>query len=103
MKRAHIVSVAVLATVTIVFLQARYTYLQGVLASRRAVPHVTHNISACLMAKDDNDKMVEWVAYHHFTLPLTRMVVCEEPANREYIKDRFANTAWGGMVQVSRK
>ena len=49
--------------------------------------------------KDDNDKMVEWVAYHHFTLPLTRVVVCEEPGNQEYVKDRFANTAWEDMVK----
>lgn len=65
---------------------------------RLKVPNVTQNISACVMVKDDNDKMVEWVAYHHYTLPLTRMVVCEEPGNQEYVRDRFANTEWENRI-----
>ena len=65
---------------------------------RLKVPNVTQNISACVMVKDDNDKIVEWVAYHHYTLPLTRVVICEEPGNQEYVRDRFANTEWENRI-----
>ena len=65
----------------------------------KCVPRVTHNISACLLVKEDNHKMVEWIAYHHYTLPLTRVIVCEEQGNKEYVRDQFAGTAWKDRVQ----
>ena len=65
----------------------------------RCVPRVTQNISACLMVKEDNHKMVEWIAYHHYTLPLTRVIVCEEQGNKEYVRDQFADSVWKDRVQ----
>ena len=65
----------------------------------KCVPRVTQNVSACLLVKEDNQKMVEWLAYHHYTLPLTKVIVCEEQGNREYVQDIIANTVWEDRIQ----
>lgn len=35
--------------------------------------------SGCLLTKDDNHKLVEWLAYHHYVLPLQHLVVAVDP------------------------
>lgn len=36
-------------------------------------------ISGCLLLKDDNDRLSEWLAYHWLTLPLKYLVVAVDP------------------------
>ena len=35
--------------------------------------------SSCLLWMDDNHHMTEWIAYHHFTLPLRHLVIAVDP------------------------
>eukprot|EP00978_Attheya_sp_CCMP212_P041896 scaffold246359_cov41-Attheya_sp.AAC.1 len=35
--------------------------------------------SACLLVKDDNDRLIEWLAYHYLVLPLRHLVVAIDP------------------------
>lgn len=41
------------------------------------------NFSACLLIKDDNDILSEWIAYHYHTLKLRRLVVAVDPLSAE--------------------
>jgi len=38
-------------------------------------------ISACLLVRDENENLVEWLAYHYFTLPLRNLVIAIDPAS----------------------
>eukprot|EP00588_Corethron_pennatum_P005691 CAMPEP_0194296100 /NCGR_PEP_ID=MMETSP0169-20130528/55167_1 /TAXON_ID=218684 /ORGANISM="Corethron pennatum, Strain L29A3" /LENGTH=582 /DNA_ID=CAMNT_0039045461 /DNA_START=140 /DNA_END=1888 /DNA_ORIENTATION=+ len=40
-------------------------------------------MAACLLIKDDNDRLPEWIAYHYHTLPLRRIVVAVDPTSSE--------------------
>jgi hypothetical protein len=40
------------------------------------------SFSACLLIMDDNHRLSEWIAYHHFALPLRHLVVTVDPRNR---------------------
>jgi len=39
----------------------------------------TETFSACLLIKDDNHRLPEWLAYHYFALPLRYLVVAVDP------------------------
>lgn len=48
--------------------------------------HGTHNLkipsdgfAGCLLLKDDNDRLSEWIAYHWLVLPLKYLVVAIDP------------------------
>jgi len=38
--------------------------------------------SACLLVKDDNHRLPEWIAYHFLALPLRRLIVAVDPTSR---------------------
>jgi hypothetical protein len=38
--------------------------------------------SGCLVLKDDNDRLSEWMAYHWQTLPLTHLIVATDPTGK---------------------
>jgi len=40
------------------------------------------SFSACLLIKDDNHLLDEWLAYHYFALPLRYLVVAIDPSSR---------------------
>jgi Glycosyl transferase family 2 len=42
-----------------------------------------HGFGACIMVKDDNDLLYEWLAYHYTTLPLTMVVVGSDINNTQ--------------------
>jgi hypothetical protein len=42
-----------------------------------------HGFGACIMVKDDNDLLYEWLAYHYTTLPLTMLVVGSDINNTQ--------------------
>ena len=39
-------------------------------------------IAACLLVMDDNHFLIEWLAYHHFVLPLDHVVIAVDPRSR---------------------
>ena len=36
--------------------------------------------SACLIIKDDNPRLIEWIAYHYQILPLRRLIITSDPS-----------------------
>jgi hypothetical protein len=49
----------------------------------------THTFSACLLLKDDNDILNEWIAYHYHVLNLRRIVVAMDPGSETSPSDLF--------------
>jgi hypothetical protein len=45
--------------------------------------------SACLLVKDDNDILNEWIAYHYHTLNLRYMIVATDPASQTSPSELF--------------
>lgn len=44
-------------------------------------PGTKAGFSACLLWKDDNHYLIEWLAYHYHTLPLRRLIVATDPSS----------------------
>lgn len=42
----------------------------------------TDGLSACLLVKDDNDNLVEWIAYHYTTMPLRHLIITADPSSK---------------------
>jgi hypothetical protein len=42
-------------------------------------PQPAFNFSACLLIKDDNQILPEWIAYHYTVLPLRHLIVAVDP------------------------
>lgn len=42
---------------------------------------VVHNISACLLLKDDNELLSEWIAYHYHTTKMRHLIVAVDPSS----------------------
>jgi hypothetical protein len=40
------------------------------------------SFSACLLIKDDNHWLIEWLAYHYHVLPLRELIVVRDPASK---------------------
>ena len=60
--------------------------------------------SACLLVKDDNQLLPEWLAYHYTTMPLRRLIVGVDPLSLtrvEPILDKFRDL--GMEIDVSLK
>jgi hypothetical protein len=60
------------------------------------------SFSACLLIMDDNHRLIEWIAYHYFAMPLKFLVVTVDPRSRTSpvkILDRWRPlmniTLWG--------
>lgn len=54
--------------------------------------------SACLLIKDDNHWLIEWLAYHYHVLPLRHLVIVSDPLSRTSpvpILER-----WKGMIEI---
>jgi len=41
------------------------------------------NVSACLLIKDDNELLNEWLAYHYHTLQMRQLIVAVDPTSSE--------------------
>jgi len=54
--------------------------------------------SVCLLTKDDNHKLVEWLAYHHYVLPLQHLVVAVDPKSITSPKKLFNRWRMRGMI-----
>ena len=68
-------------TIIIFFLIAAFLYLW----SKAFNPHppIVYNkgFAACLIVKNDNEKLAEWIAYHWLVLPLRYLIVAVDPAS----------------------
>lgn len=51
------------------------------LLPRVAVPMENDHFGACLLVKDDNHRLPEWLAYHYYALPLRRLIVAVDPTS----------------------
>jgi len=40
------------------------------------------SFAACLLIKDDNHWLIEWLAYHYFVMPLRNLIVTIDPTSR---------------------
>uniref|UniRef100_A0A6U5LT45 Glycosyltransferase family 92 protein n=1 Tax=Corethron hystrix TaxID=216773 RepID=A0A6U5LT45_9STRA len=40
-------------------------------------------MAACLLVKDDNDRLPEWIAYHYQVLPLRKLIIAVDPTSNE--------------------
>jgi len=58
----------------------------------------TNFFSGCLLTKDDNHKLVEWLAYHHHVLPLQHLVVAVDPKSITSPKKLFNRWRMRGMI-----
>ena len=67
---------------------------------RSTLPLDIIQMSACLMVKEDNHLMIEWLAYHYHVLPLRTLVVCEQQDNREYVSELLENTPWEELIDI---
>jgi hypothetical protein len=52
------------------------------LALGRTLPLEDDNFSACLLVKDDNDILNEWIAYHYHVLKLRTLVLASDPSSK---------------------
>ena len=50
--------------------------------------------SGCLVLKDDNDRLSEWIAYHYLTLPLKYLIVAVDPTGKTTPRDIV--NVWNG-------
>jgi hypothetical protein len=48
-----------------------------------------HSFSFCLLIKDDNDLLDEWLAYHYHTLNLRHVIVAVDPSSQTSPKEIF--------------
>jgi len=67
----------------------------GMTRKKEAMPtntSLSFNFSACLLIKDDNKILPEWMAYHYTVLPLRHLIVAVDPfslTSPEPILDKF--------------
>jgi hypothetical protein len=64
-------------------------------------PNIDRNqsMSACLLIKDDNDILNEWLAYHYHAIKLRYLVVAIDPSSEESPKDILAR--WRNKTDLS--
>mmetsp|Transcript_24966 Transcript_24966/g.53836 ORF Transcript_24966/g.53836 Transcript_24966/m.53836 type:complete len:683 (+) Transcript_24966:125-2173(+) len=52
------------------------------LASKSRREESEEGVSACLLIKDDNSRLIEWLAYHYDVLPLRHLIIAADPTSR---------------------
>jgi hypothetical protein len=43
---------------------------------------LNNSVSACLLVMDDNHRLVEWIAYHYFVMPLRHLILLPDSKSR---------------------
>ena len=63
--------------------------------NKKNINHATdQEASACLIIKDDNPRLIEWLAYHYQVLPLRTLILTADPLSRtspKEVLDRWRN------------
>jgi len=54
--------------------------------------------SACLLIMDDNHRLVEWLAYHHYVLPLKHLIISVDPRSMTSPKSILDRWRKYGMI-----
>jgi hypothetical protein len=60
-------------------------------------------MAACLLIKDDNHLLIEWIAYHYLTLPLRYLVIAVDPDSFSSplpVIERWNNTDLGMQIML---
>uniref|UniRef100_A0A7S1BMR2 Glycosyltransferase family 92 protein n=1 Tax=Corethron hystrix TaxID=216773 RepID=A0A7S1BMR2_9STRA len=57
-------------------------------------------ISGCLLIKDDNDRLAEWIAYHVTSLPMRYLIVAVDPDARQSPMDILDRYVSAGIINV---
>ena len=55
--------------------------------------------SACLLIKDDNDLLNEWIGYHYFSLKMRTLLVAVDPTSNEFPSKIFSK--WRRMTDLN--
>lgn len=58
------------------------------------------SFSACLLIKDDNHFLIEWLAYHYHTLPLRRLIVAVDPKSKTSPREIFHRWRQHDMMMI---
>jgi len=56
------------------------------------------DFSACLVLKDDNHWLIEWLAYHYHVLPLRDLIVVKDPTSKTSPDKIFQR--WKGRINI---
>jgi len=62
----------------------------------------SHSFGCCMLFMDDNHFLVEWLAFHYFTLPLRHVTVLVDPKSRtspQAIFDRWTKPPYNLVVE----
>jgi hypothetical protein len=57
------------------------------------------SFSACLLVKDDNHWLVEWLAYHYHVLPLRQLIIVRDPSSRT--SPAGILNRWKGRIDIT--
>lgn len=65
-------------------------------------PTLLHNesFSACLLIKDDNHWLIEWLAYHYFVLPLRNLIVVIDPESKTSPRNILDRWSSRGLMDI---
>ena len=55
-------------------------------------------LSACLVLKDDNHWLIEWLGYHYHVLPLRELIVVKDPTSKTSPDTIFQR--WKGRIDI---
>ena len=57
------------------------------------------SFSACVLALDENARLIEWLAFHYQILPLRRLIVAIDPRSR--LRPSSILQRWAGMMNIT--
>lgn len=57
------------------------------------------SFSACLLVKDDNHWLVEWLAYHYHVLPLRQLIIVRDPSS--WTSPKGILNRWKGRIDIT--
>jgi hypothetical protein len=58
----------------------------------------TEGMAACLLVKDDNHWLSEWLAYHYYVLPLKHLIVVKDPTSKTSPQPVF--DLWKSRIRI---
>ncbi|GAX26118.1 hypothetical protein FisN_24Hh009 [Fistulifera solaris] len=61
-------------------------------------PSKSVSLAACLLIKDDNEILSEWIAYHYFTLNMTHLIVAIDPSSETSPSETLQ--PWRKYIQI---
>lgn len=61
-------------------------------------PSQSVSLAACLLIKDDNEILSEWIAYHHYTLNMTHLIVAIDPSSETSPSETLL--PWRKYIQI---